>query len=169
MRRFTTVLAFFVVMAITASACSNAKSGNDKKPEATQIASTENPSGSDKEVKPEFLTKETFKEKIWDFDKNPEEWVYEGSEPAIIDFYADWCKPCKMVGPILGEIAKDYDGKIKVYKIDTQKQRELAAIFQVTSIPAFLYIPMDGKPSMDKGFKQKEAFERIIKDFLLKE
>ena len=169
MKRITSLLTFFVLIAITASACSNANSGNDKKPEATKTASIENPSGGDKEVKPEFLTKETFKEKIWDFEKNPDKWVYEGSEPAIIDFYADWCKPCKMVGPILTEIAKDYDGKLKVYKIDTQKQRELAAIFQITSIPAFLYIPMEGKPHMDKGFKQKEVFEKIIKDYLIKE
>jgi len=156
-------------MAITASACSNANSGNDNNSEATASASAEKPSGDGVEVKPEFLTKDSFKEKIWDYEANPEEWVYEGSEPAIIDFYADWCKPCKMVGPILDEIAKDYDGKLKVYKIDTQKQRELAAVFQVTSIPAFLYIPVDGKPQMDKGFKQKEAFEKIIKEFLITE
>jgi thioredoxin len=169
MKRITTLLALIVLIAITASACSNANSGNKSITDETKTASTENPSGNDKEGKPELLTKETFKEKIWDYEANPEEWIYEGSQPAIIDFYADWCKPCKMVAPILEEIAKDYDGKLTVYKIDTQKQRELAAVFQVTSIPAFLYIPVDGKPHMDKGFKQKEAFEKIIKDFLITE
>jgi len=171
MKRITSLLAFFVLIAITASACSNSNSGNDNNVTETKTVSAEKPSGDEDEAdsKPEFLTKETFKEKIWDYEANPDEWVYEGSEPAIIDFYADWCKPCKMVAPILDEISKDYAGKIKVYKIDTQKQRELASVFQVTSIPAFLYIPVDGKPQMDKGFKQKEAFEQIIKEFLITE
>jgi thioredoxin len=167
MKRITSLLAFFVLITITASACNNANSGNDSNPAATKTASSENPSGDDLEAKPEFLTKDSFKEKIWDYEANSQKWVYEGSEPAIIDFYADWCKPCKMVAPILDEISKDYAGKIKVYKIDTQVQRELAALFQVTSIPAFLYIPMDGKPQMDKGFKQKEAFVQIINEVLL--
>jgi thioredoxin len=169
MKRITSLLAFFVLMAITASACSNANSGNDNNPKASKTTAVSNPSGDNSDVKPEFLTKESFKEKIWDYEANPEAWVYEGTEPAIIDFYADWCKPCKMVAPILDEISQDYAGKIKVYKIDTQKERELAAVFQVSSIPAFLYIPVDGKPQMDRGFKQKEAFEKIIKDYLLTE
>jgi len=167
MKRITSLLAFFVLMAITASACGNANSGNDTNPKETKTVAVENPSGEDSDAKPEYLTKETFKEKIWDYEANPEEWVYEGSEPAIIDFYADWCKPCKMVAPILDEISEEYAGKIKVYKIDTQKQRELAAVFQVSSIPAFLYIPVDGKPQMDRGFKQKEAFEQVISEILM--
>jgi len=169
MKRITSILAFFALMAITATACNNVNSGNDNSPNATKTASAEIPSGDDTEIKPEFLTKDSFKEKIWDYEANPQEWVYEGSEPAIIDFYADWCKPCKMVAPILDEISKDYDGKVKVYKIDTQKERELASVFQVTSIPAFLYIPVDGKPQMDRGFKEKAAFEKIIKEFLIEE
>ncbi len=169
MKRITSLLAFFALMAITASACGNANSGNDNNPKEVKTSAVENPSGENNDAKPEHLTKASFKEKIWDYEANPEEWVYEGSEPAIIDFYADWCKPCKMVAPILDEISKEYAGKIKVYKIDTQKQRELASVFQVSSIPAFLYIPVDGKPQMDKGFKQKEAFEKIIKEFLITE
>jgi thioredoxin len=167
MKRFTSLLAFFALIAITASACTTANSGNEGEVKQTKNTITETPTGDKIYTKPELLTKETFKEKIWDYETNPKEWVYEGSEPAIIDFYADWCKPCKMVAPILDEISEEYAGKIKVYKIDTQKQRELAAVFQVSSIPAFLYIPVEGKPQMDKGFKQKEAFERIIADFLL--
>jgi thioredoxin len=169
MKRITSLFAFFILMAFTATACSNANSGNDNNPNEVKTVSTENPSGNDVETKPEYLTKDSFKEKIWDYEANPQEWVYEGTEPAIIDFYADWCKPCKMVAPILDEISQEYAGKVKVYKIDTQKERELASVFQVSSIPAFLYIPVDGKPQMDRGFKQKEAFERIIKDFLITE
>lgn len=167
MKRITSLLAFFVLIAITATACNNANSGNDNNPNESKTTAVSNPSGDDSEGKPEYLTKETFKEKIWDYETNSEEWVYEGTEPAIIDFYADWCKPCKMVAPILDEISKEYEGKVKVYKIDTQVQKELAAVFQVTSIPAFLYIPVDGKPQMDRGFKQKEAFEQVISDILM--
>ena len=170
MKRITSFLAFFVIIAITASACSSTNGGNDNTPVVSKSETmAQTPSGDKSDAKPEYLTNETFKEKIWDYEANPQEWVYEGSEPAIIDFYADWCKPCKMVAPILDEISQDYAGKIKVYKIDTQKQRELASVFQVSSIPAFLYIPVNGKPQMDKGFKQKEAFEKIIDDFLLAE
>ena len=167
MKRITSLLAFFVVMAITATACNNANSGNDNNPNESKTTTVSNPSGEESDSKHEYLTKETFKEKIWDYETNSEEWVYEGTEPAIIDFYADWCKPCKMVAPILDEISKEYAGKIKVYKIDTQVQKELAAVFQVSSIPAFLYIPVDGKPQMDRGFKQKEAFEQVISDILM--
>jgi thioredoxin len=167
MKRITSLLAFFVFIAITASACSNVNSENEGEVKETKTLVAENPSGEADEAKPEYLTKETFKEKIWDYEANPQEWIYEGSEPAIIDFYADWCKPCKMVAPILDEISTEYAGKVKVYKIDTQVQRELAALFQVTSIPAFLYIPVDGKPQMDKGFKQKDAFVKIINEVLL--
>ena len=167
MKRITSLLAFFVLLAITASACSNANSGNDNSPKESKTTAVASPSGENSDAKPEYLTKESFKEKIWDYEKNADKWVYEGSEPAIIDFYADWCKPCKMVAPILDEISQEYAGKIKVYKIDTQVQKELAAVFQVSSIPAFLYIPVDGKPQMDRGFKQKEAFEKVINEILL--
>jgi thioredoxin len=148
----------------SAYACNNANSGNNENAKGSDAVSG-NLSGDDS--KPEFLTAETFKEKIWNYEANPDNWVYEGTEPAIIDFYADWCKPCKMVAPILEEISKEYSGKIKVYKIDTQKEKELAAVFQVSSIPTFLYIPANGKPQMDRGYKEKEAFERIIKDVLM--
>ncbi len=169
MNTITSLLAIFVLMALTATACSNVNSVNDNNPKEVKASAVENPSAKNSTAKPEYLTKDNFKEKIWDYEANPEEWVYEGSEPAIIYFYADWCKPCKMVAPILDEISEEYARKIKVYKIDTQKQRELAAVFQVSSIPAFLYIPVDGKPQMDKGFKQKEAFEKIIKEFVITE
>ena len=169
MKRLSIVLLMGLAFTFTSTACSNANSENNEG--ASNTANTEmNTSGSDSETaKPEYLTKETFKQKVWNYEKNPQEWIYEGSEPAIIDFYADWCKPCKMVAPILEEISKDYAGKVKVYKIDTEDQKELAAVFQVRSIPTFLYIPAQGQPQMDRGFKDKAAFEKIISDILLTE
>ncbi len=113
----------------------------------------------------EFLTMDTFKEKIFNFDEN-KEWKFEGDKPAIIDFYADWCGPCKMVSPILEELAKEYDGKVDIYKIDTEDQKELAASFGIRSIPSLLFIPVDGKPQMAVGANTKEwfvkAFEQVL-------
>ncbi len=181
MKKLTSMLAFFVLIAITASACNNGgdngSSVNPDKGKATvasehksaSTAPAQNPSGDGADGKPIMLDTETFKEKIWNYEANPEKWVYEGDKPAIIDFYADWCKPCKMVSPILEELAMKYKGEIVLYKINTQYQRELAAVFQIQSIPTFLYIPVDGKPQMDRGYKDKSTFERIIKEFLLKE
>lgn len=172
MKRILVVFLMGLFVTFTATACDNANSENNEGIETATVAKAPNTDGIETEttsVKPEFLTVETFKQKIWNYEENPKGWVYEGSEPAIIDFYADWCKPCKMVAPILDEISKEYAGKLKVYKVDTQKERELAAVFQVSSIPAFLYIPASGQPQMDKGYKDKAAFERIIKEILLAE
>ena len=119
------------------------------------------------EVKPEYLTYETFKEKVWDFEKNPEEWKYEGEVPCVIDFYADWCKPCKMVAPIMDDLAKKYEGKVKIYKIDTDKEKKLAGVFGIRSIPSVLFSPMKGKPMMQTGALQKEAYIQIIDEDLL--
>lgn len=109
----------------------------------------------------ENLTKETFVEKVFDYENN-EEWNFKGDKPAIIDFYADWCGPCKMVGPVLEDISKDYKGKIDVYKIDTEDQHELAATFGIRSIPSILFIPLDDTPQMSMGAMPKEAFEDAI-------
>ncbi|MCK9270282.1 MAG: thioredoxin domain-containing protein [Bacteroidales bacterium] len=166
MRKTTMITIISLLIAFSSTACNNT-SGDEK--QTAMAESTANVSGDTKtSSSPEFLTVETFKSKIWNYEKNPQEWIYEGSEPAIIDFYADWCKPCKMVAPVLEEIAQDYQGKLKVYKIDTQVEKELAAVFQISSIPAFLYIPAQGQPRMDRGYKDKAAFERIIQQELLK-
>ncbi|NJM16598.1 MAG: thiol reductase thioredoxin [Bacteroidales bacterium] len=97
------------------------------------------------------MTKAMFLEKVMDYEKNPNEWVYKGDKPCIIDFYADWCKPCKVTSPILDEIAKEYAGKLTVYKVNTELEQELAGMFGIRSIPSFLYCPMQGKPSMMSG------------------
>jgi len=99
---------------------------------------------------------------------NKEQWVYLGDKPAIIDFYADWCKPCKLIAPIMDELAEEYKGQIIIYKVDTQVERELASVFGIRSIPAVLFIPMKGQPQMSTGALPKETFKDVIDDFLLK-
>jgi len=113
----------------------------------------------------EHLTKETFKEKIFNFEEN-KDWKFEGDKPVIIDFYADWCQPCKIVSPILEEIAQEYDGKVDVYKIDTEDQQELAAMFGIKSIPSILFVPKDEQPQMAQGALPKETIEKAIADVL---
>ncbi len=116
-------------------------------------------------VKPEHLTLETFKEKVFDFE-NETEWNYKGEIPAIIDFYADWCGPCKRVAPIMEELAIEYDGKVKIYKIDTEDQKQLASIFGIRSIPSVLFIPVGEQPQMSTGAFPKENFVEMIKEIL---
>jgi thioredoxin len=120
-----------------------------------------------KTVKPEHLTVESFKEKVFNYDKNPDNWVYEGDLPCVIDFYADWCRPCKLIAPIMDELAQEYEGRIKVYKVDTEKQRELSRVFGIRSIPAVLFVPMEGKPQMSTGALPKESYKQAIDSFLL--
>jgi thioredoxin 1 len=95
------------------------------------------------------------------------EWNYQGTLPAIIDFYADWCGPCKMVAPILEELAKEYEGRLIIYKVDTEKEHELSAVFGIRSIPSFLFIPMEGKPMMQPGALSKNMFKKVIDEQLL--
>jgi len=113
----------------------------------------------------EHLTKETFKSKVFNYEVN-KEWKFEGKKPCIIDFYADWCGPCKMVAPVLEELAKDFKDKMDVYKVNTEEEQELASIFGIRSIPSFLFVPVDGKPQMAMGALPKETFIRAFKDVL---
>lgn len=137
----------------------------------TTIASDgNNPSSTaneDSKVKIEYLTLETFKQKVFDFE-DKKEWKYLGTKPCIIDFYADWCGPCRMIAPTLQELANEYDGQVIIYKIDTEKERELAGAFGIQSIPAILFVPVDGKPQMANGALPKESFVKAINDVLLK-
>jgi len=111
----------------------------------------------------EHLTKETFLSKVFDYENN-KEWKYEGEKPCIIDFYADWCAPCKIAEPVLEELAKDYGGKIDVYKVNTEEEQELAAVFGIRSIPSFLFIPSEGQPRMAMGALPKDTFVKAFKD-----
>lgn len=115
----------------------------------------------------EHLILETFKEKIMDFETNKEDWKFEGDKPAILDYYASWCNPCKALSPILEELAKEYEGKVDFYKIDTEDQQELAAMFGIRSIPSILFIPKDGQPQMATGMMPKEKLKQVIEDILL--
>ena len=115
----------------------------------------------------EHLTLETFKEKVFNFETN-KEWKFEGELPCFIDFYADWCGPCKIVAPILDELSKEYEGKIHIYKVDTEAETELAGAFGIRSIPSILFCPKDGQPQMSMGALPKESFKQAISDVLLK-
>ena len=114
------------------------------------------------------MTVETFKKQVMDFEKNPDKWSFKGDKPAIIDFYATWCGPCKATAPVLEEIAGEYSGKIDVYKVDVDKEAELSALFGIRSIPSLLFIPKTGEPTMNTGAMNKPQFEQAIKSVLLK-
>lgn len=113
----------------------------------------------------EHLTSETFKEKVYNFDVN-KDWKFEGNKPCLIDFYADWCGPCKMVAPILEELSEEYNGKLNIYKINTDEQQELASAFGIRSIPSLLFVPVDGKPQMAMGALPKQTFIQAFKEVL---
>jgi thioredoxin 1 len=113
----------------------------------------------------EHLTKQTFKEKVFNFEEN-KEWKYEGNVPCMIDFYADWCGPCKMVAPVLEELQKEYGNNLVIYKVDTEQEQELAGMFGIQSIPSLLFVPVDGQPQMAMGALPKATFEKAIEDVL---
>ncbi len=168
-------LAFIMVLAVFAmqSCGSGQTKNNDNKeladaslPVQTSYVSSTADGGSIK------LTKGVFLQKVWDYENSPQEWAYKGDKPALIDFYADWCGPCKIAAPILEEISNEYAGDIYVYKIDTEAERELAAVFGIRGIPAFLYIPVNGKPVMMSGIgrsneETKKMFRENIDKYLL--
>ena len=116
-------------------------------------------------MKVEHLSKQTFKEKVFNFETN-KEWKFEGDVPCIVDFYASWCGPCKMIAPILEELNTEYKGEINIYKVDTEKEQELAGMFGIRSIPALLFVPKNGQPQMVNGALPKNEFERIIGEVL---
>jgi len=115
----------------------------------------------------EHLTAQSFKEKVFNYEVN-KDWKFEGELPCIIDFYADWCGPCKMVSPILEELSGEYQGKINIYKVDTESEQELASVFGIRSIPSILFVPKDGQPQMSMGALPKESFKQAIEEVLLK-
>ncbi|HNR40852.1 MAG TPA: thioredoxin [Bacteroidales bacterium] len=113
----------------------------------------------------EHLTKESFLSKVFNYETN-KEWKFEGERPCIIDFYADWCGPCKMVAPILEELSREYDGKVDIFKVDTEAEQELAAVFGIRSIPSILFVPAEGQPQMAMGALPKDTFIKAFKDVL---
>lgn len=121
----------------------------------------------EKTMKATNITKQDFIDKVMDYKSNPSEWKYKGNKPAIIDFYASWCGPCRMLAPVLDEIAKEYDGKIYVYKVDTEAETELAQLFGIRSIPSILFVPMDGQPMMMQGALPKAELQKVIEEKLI--
>jgi len=113
------------------------------------------------------LTNAVFLEKVYDYKKNPQKWVFKGDKPCIIDFYADWCKPCKMVAPIMGELSEKYKGQVVIYKVNVDQERELAEFFGIRSIPTVFFCPAQGDPQMAQGALPKESYEKAITEVLL--
>jgi thioredoxin len=139
---------------------------------ASFVATKANPGTTD-EGSVMKITKAEFLRQIMDYEKNPKVWKYAGTLPCVVDFYADWCGPCRLASPVLEELAKKYKGQIIVYKVNTDQERELAGVFQISGIPAFLWVPKNGNPTMKSGVPNnpaaiKEQFESMITEVLLK-
>ncbi|MEI7723782.1 MAG: thioredoxin [Bacteroidota bacterium] len=152
MKKLTFLLLFLV--SFTFNGCSNTDN-------------TDNGSSTNTEGQVNKLTAESFQKLVWDYKANPKEWIFKGDQPVIIDFYADWCRPCKMVAPIMEELSKEYNGKVRIYKVNTDEQRELAGLFNINSIPAVLFVPKNGKPQMSVGAMQKPAYVEMIQNVLV--
>ncbi|PKP51791.1 MAG: thiol reductase thioredoxin [Bacteroidetes bacterium HGW-Bacteroidetes-1] len=153
-------LTFTLALFILTTGCSNITGKQAEDNTSSKV--------TDESSKIEYLTYDTFIKKVWNFENNPDNWVYEGEIPAVIDFYADWCAPCRRIAPIMEKLAKDYDGRIKIYKIDVDKEQKLAGVFQVRSIPAVLFTPKSGQPMMQAGAMTEEMYVKIIEEQLLK-
>ena len=151
-------LLFFIVLPICFVGCT--KKASNK----AQVAQKEKTVALGKV---NVLTASDFKKKIMDYESHPDEWVFAGSRPAIIDFYATWCGPCKMMSPILDEISKEYEGKINIYKVNVDKEADLASVFGIRSIPSLLFVPMKKEPSMVQGAMQKNELKKLVDDILL--
>lgn len=144
---------------IAFTACAGKTTNNEQK---------ENNSKEQKKMGTIHLTKAEFLTKVANYEANPTEWTYLGDKPCIIDFYADWCAPCKTIAPILEDLAKEYDGEIYIYKVNTEQEQELAAAFGIRSIPSILFVPMGESPQMAQGALPKDAFKKAIDEVLLK-
>ena len=132
------------------------------------VGLTANAQEKKEESKVKQLTYSEFQKKVWDFTKDPSTFQYKGKLPAIIDFYADWCGPCRRVAPIMEKLAEEYDGKLLVYKVNVDKERDLATTFQVKSIPMVLFIPMEGMPMMQVGALPEEGYRQVVTEQLIK-
>lgn len=159
------LVAAVALVSILAS-CNNAGQKTGSNSDGTNLTKTKNSMTTSK--KTIQLTRADFLTKVANFEENPDKWVYLGDKPCIIDFYADWCGPCKMVAPILEELASEYDGEIYIYKVDTEAEQQLAAEFGIRSIPSLLFVPMGEAPQMAQGALPKDAFKQAINEVLLK-
>lgn len=156
------------IFSLTLGGCAKTNKKQEVKQQNVQETVAQNNKKENKKMKTTEMTTAMFKDRVMDFKKMSDKWEFKGDKPAIIDFYATWCGPCKMIAPIVEEIANDYDGKIDVYKVDVDKNEELAAMFGIQTIPTLLFIPMEGKPVTSVGAKLKPELEEMIKQHLLK-
>ncbi|MBQ8361672.1 MAG: redoxin domain-containing protein [Bacteroidaceae bacterium] len=145
--------AMWLMCCVATSACAGEPTGQSGKEEKGSVIA---------------LTDSAFRAKVFDYQANNATWAYRGEQPAIIDFYANWCGPCRAIAPILEELAKEYADSIIVYKVNVDKERTLAGWAQIESIPAVLFIPMQGTPQMLVGQQDKEIYQRAIRECLLK-
>lgn len=139
------ISAFALIAAISC------KGQPEVKEKAKEAVAAEIPVTTGVNEAPVHITKAEFLSLVMDYEKNPEAWSFRGSRPCLVDFYADWCAPCKMTSPILEELAKEYAGRVDIYKVDVDQERELASVFGVSSIPTFLFCPMKGNPTLSSG------------------
>lgn len=151
------ILLLLLVAGFSLTACAQTK----EKEESRETLKKET------KMKTIHLNKIDFLKKVANYEANPNDWKYLGDKPALIDFYADWCGPCKAVAPVLEELAKEYDGEIYIYKIDTEEEQELAAMFGIRSIPSLLFVPMEGTPQMAQGALPKPTLKEAIDKVLL--
>ncbi len=159
------ILSALIIAGISLHSCGNAEENGKAKDNKAETSYTSD------DIKPGKVTKmdkQMFINRVMNFEKNKDVWVYEGDKPCVIDFYADWCKPCKLIAPIMEELAEEYKDDIYIYKVNTDQQKELATVFGIRSIPAVLFVPMDGRPQMSTGAMPKETFKQAIDNFLLK-
>lgn len=157
MKKTVTILSLFLV---TLVACAGNNRNTTKETPGTVQTQQE-----DEVV---VMDKDLFISQVFDY-RNSQEWKYKGNKPAIIDLYADWCGPCRRIAPIMKELAKEYAGKITIYKVNVDKERELAALFNATSIPLLVFIPQEGTPQLFPGAADKATYKKAIDEFLLKQ
>lgn len=162
------ILLVAVAFSFTMVACGNQGKNNNTSKTETNSNKIENNMTTTTTKKTINLTRAEFLTKVANFEETPDKWVYLGDKPAIIDFYADWCGPCKMIAPILEELAAEYEGQIYIYKVDTEAEQQLAGEFGIRSIPSILFVPMGEDPQMAQGALPKDAFKQAIEEVLLK-
>ena len=164
MKNFAIILGISAVLLLSCSSKSGSQAGNA--PDQAVVTNTEGGGEESKGVKPEHLTKETFKAKVMDYEKNPTTWVFAGDKPCIVDFYADWCKPCKMIAPIMDELATEYAGQIKVGKLDVDSNRVTSQRFGIRSIPSILYFKDGELVDVVVGAVPKSHLEQKIQQYV---
>jgi len=159
----TRIFSIVLIASIGLLGCGSSNGKNNQENEKTTSSASSTPE-TGKVIQ---MNKAMFIEKVFNYEENPNDWKFRGDKPCIIDFYADWCGPCKKVAPVMAELAEQYKDQIVIYKVDTDKERELAQIFNIRSIPSILYCPAQGQPQMTMGALPKAEFEKMIKELLL--